>query len=44
MLLSGGGNSRAGRVELHGSRNGYICDDSWDERDAQVICRMIGLK
>ena len=40
-----GGSSSSGRVEIKhlGSWRG-VCDDSWDDKDAAVICRMLGFR
>ena len=43
IMLVGGDSPNEGRVEInHGGRRGTICDDSWDDRDAAVVCRMLG--
>ncbi|XP_071492852.1 scavenger receptor cysteine-rich domain-containing protein DMBT1-like [Diadema antillarum] len=43
VRLADGGSDREGRVEiLHDGTWSTVCDDSWDDIDADVVCRMLG--
>ena len=44
VRLKGGNTTNEGFIEIKGSNGiwGGICDDGWNQPDADVVCRMLG--